>query len=227
MRFWAAMDFPRRSDSETKLTAFTQLPDNTGYDNVALSDVNENDDFVIRMNGDYKNETCRCVGSPLRANGDANGKSYSKWLETGNTSYYTIIIIIIISFSIGTNNIPLSIMDNKGENWLSDKQYKPYRRLTDRIRRSCTKKMLYRRLPILSWLPMYTGKAAVSDLVAGVTVGLTVIPQAIAYANVAGLPPQVWFFKKFELRNFVIFFCLVWAVFVVYGVFYLCDFWEL
>lgn len=60
-----------------------------------------------------------------------------------------------------------------------------------RARRACTRKMLVRRVPVVGWLPHYSGRAAVADLVAGVTVGLTVIPQAIAYANVAGLPPQV------------------------------------
>jgi MFS superfamily sulfate permease-like transporter len=29
------------------------------------------------------------------------------------------------------------------------------------------------------------------DIIAGITVGLTVIPQSIAYANIAELPPQV------------------------------------
>lgn len=29
------------------------------------------------------------------------------------------------------------------------------------------------------------------DIIAGLSVGLTVIPQALAYAEVAGLPPQV------------------------------------
>lgn len=93
-------------------------------------------------------------------------------------------------------------MDNKGDNWPSEKnQHLPRRWLTERIRRGCTKKMLYRRLPILSWLPTYTGKAAVSDLVAGFTVGLTVIPQAIAYANVAGLPPQVYYTVLHRIRG--------------------------
>jgi sodium-independent sulfate anion transporter 11 len=36
----------------------------------------------------------------------------------------------------------------------------------------------------------------VADLVAGVTVGLTLIPQAIAYASLAGLDPQVRIRKK-------------------------------
>lgn len=55
----------------------------------------------------------------------------------------------------------------------------------------CSKKTLYKRLPVLRWLPRYNLEDAVGDLVAGTTVGLTVIPQSLAYANVAGLPPQV------------------------------------
>lgn len=56
----------------------------------------------------------------------------------------------------------------------------------------CTRKVLHKRLPILQWLPKYTiNDHGIPDLVAGITVGLTVIPQAIAFANVAGLPPQV------------------------------------
>lgn len=58
-------------------------------------------------------------------------------------------------------------------------------------RRALTRKVLLKRVPLLAWLPRYDSESAVSDLVAGVTVGLTVIPQGIAYATVAGIPPQV------------------------------------
>ena len=60
-----------------------------------------------------------------------------------------------------------------------------------RARAICTKKTLYKRLPIFRWLPKYNGEDALGDFVAGVTVGLTVIPQSLAYSTVAGLPPQV------------------------------------
>ena len=63
--------------------------------------------------------------------------------------------------------------------------------IREKARKSFTKKLLYKRLPILSWLPKYNVDDAVGDLVAGITVGLTVIPQGLAYANLAGLPPQV------------------------------------
>ena len=44
-------------------------------------------------------------------------------------------------------------------------------------------------LPILSWLPNYTRSQFRGDLVAGMTVGIILIPQGIAYALIAGLPP--------------------------------------
>jgi sodium-independent sulfate anion transporter 11 len=63
--------------------------------------------------------------------------------------------------------------------------------LREKARKSFTKKVLHKRVPILSWLPQYNAQDAVGDLVAGITVGLTVIPQSLAYANVAGLPTEV------------------------------------
>ncbi|RWS24666.1 sodium-independent sulfate anion transporter-like protein, partial [Leptotrombidium deliense] len=45
-----------------------------------------------------------------------------------------------------------------------------------------------RRFPIIQWLPGYELNEFKGDLVAGLTVGSTLIPQAIAYAQVANLP---------------------------------------
>lgn len=47
--------------------------------------------------------------------------------------------------------------------------------------------------PILTWAREYDAGTAVSDLVAGITVALTLIPQSIAYSSLAGLEPQVNF----------------------------------
>jgi len=52
-------------------------------------------------------------------------------------------------------------------------------------------------LPIITWLPQYNLSDAISDLIAGVTVGLTVIPQGIAYATIAGLEPQYGLYSAF------------------------------
>jgi len=44
-------------------------------------------------------------------------------------------------------------------------------------------------LPILDWLPNYKKAWLKGDLSAGLTVGIMLIPQGIAYAMIAGLPP--------------------------------------
>lgn len=46
-------------------------------------------------------------------------------------------------------------------------------------------------LPILGWAPAYTKTDAQSDLVAAVIVTIMLVPQSLAYAMLAGLPPQV------------------------------------
>lgn len=59
------------------------------------------------------------------------------------------------------------------------------------------RKMLYRRLPIVEWLPKYNKITAASDLIAGVTLGLTLIPQSIAYASLANLTAQYGLYSSF------------------------------
>lgn len=44
-------------------------------------------------------------------------------------------------------------------------------------------------LPILDWLPQYRKSQLQGDLYAGLTVGVLLIPQGMAYALIAGLPP--------------------------------------
>ena len=44
-------------------------------------------------------------------------------------------------------------------------------------------------IPILEWLPNYQSSRFNGDLIAGITVGIILIPQGIAYALIAGLPP--------------------------------------
>ena len=44
-------------------------------------------------------------------------------------------------------------------------------------------------IPILEWLPNYNASLFKGDLFAGITVGIVLIPQGIAYALIAGLPP--------------------------------------
>ncbi|ETN67981.1 sulfate transporter [Anopheles darlingi] len=50
--------------------------------------------------------------------------------------------------------------------------------------------ILRRWLPILRWTLHYSRIDLLADMIAGVTLGLTMIPQSIAYATIAGLPSQ-------------------------------------
>ncbi|KAG7189458.1 hypothetical protein KM043_017154 [Ampulex compressa] len=64
-------------------------------------------------------------------------------------------------------------------------------------RRFDLKQLLLRRIPILAWLPVYSWGKLLQDTLAGLTVGLTAIPQGIAYAVVAGLPAQYGLYSSF------------------------------
>lgn len=50
---------------------------------------------------------------------------------------------------------------------------------------------LSRFLPILDWLPHYRRGDLVGDVMAGAIVAIMLVPQSMAYAMLAGLPPQV------------------------------------
>ena len=55
---------------------------------------------------------------------------------------------------------------------------------------------LQRLLPFLRWLP-YGGPALRADFLAGLTVALVLVPQSMAYAQLAGLPPYYGLYAAF------------------------------
>lgn len=61
-------------------------------------------------------------------------------------------------------------------------------------------------IPLLRWIQGYSTQHAVIDFIAGITVGLTVLPQALAYSTLAGLEPQYGLYSAFVG-------CIVYAVF--------------
>jgi MFS superfamily sulfate permease-like transporter len=52
---------------------------------------------------------------------------------------------------------------------------------------------LARYLPILAWLPKYNRNWLRTDLIAGLTVVALLIPEGMAYAQIAGVPPHTAF----------------------------------
>lgn len=56
---------------------------------------------------------------------------------------------------------------------------------------------LSQRLPVMRWARVYDRSTAVADLVAGITLGLMLVPQSIAYASLANLPVQYGLYSAF------------------------------
>src|SRR6476620_10923303 len=52
----------------------------------------------------------------------------------------------------------------------------------------------HRFLPILNWLPSYERGWLRGDIMAGLTVLALLIPEGMAYAEIAGMPPQTAFY---------------------------------
>ncbi|KAH8236814.1 hypothetical protein KR026_011455 [Drosophila bipectinata] len=52
------------------------------------------------------------------------------------------------------------------------------------------KRRLHRHVPIFQWLPFYTTEWGIDDFIAGITLGLTIIPESMACALLAGLPAR-------------------------------------
>ena len=76
----------------------------------------------------------------------------------------------------------------------TDKRYEQRRHkvVLSKIRNIC-----FLHLPILGWLPKYTFHHLQCDLIAGITVGLMVLPQALAYASIARLSNEYGLFSSF------------------------------
>lgn len=59
------------------------------------------------------------------------------------------------------------------------------------------KKCLLTHVPITSWLPKYTFTSLLKDAIAGLTVGLMVVPQGLAYATIARLPVRYGLYSAY------------------------------
>ncbi|KAJ0177271.1 hypothetical protein K1T71_007280 [Dendrolimus kikuchii] len=117
----------------------------------------------------------------------------------GNKAFPTLFISLLagnIPSQISTSDLGcIGNMTNASSDTLLDKMSSPSKHRTKRPTKC--KRLMHKRLPITKWLPEYNSEKALADLIAGITVGLTVIPQALAYATLAGLEPQYGLYSSF------------------------------
>ncbi|CAG0918802.1 unnamed protein product [Notodromas monacha] len=72
----------------------------------------------------------------------------------------------------------------------------------------CSERALKKQFPLWAWGPKYTAEDFVGDLIAGLTVGFTLVPQVIAFSELANLPAEVsqffiyLFFSLYRLMNY-------------------------
>ena len=72
---------------------------------------------------------------------------------------------------------------------------RPQQRVLNAVHTLCTRIPYY--VPVLSWMPAYKREYFVSDLLAGLTVGVMLVPQGLTYAGLANLPPIYGLYAAF------------------------------
>ncbi|TVY81665.1 putative sulfate permease, partial [Lachnellula suecica] len=55
---------------------------------------------------------------------------------------------------------------------------------------AATGRYILQKVPVIQWLPKYSPRWLINDLIAGLTVGVILVPQALAYAKIATIPLQ-------------------------------------
>jgi len=69
---------------------------------------------------------------------------------------------------------------------------------------SVARQYLQERVPIIHWLPKYNPRWLLNDTLAGITVGVLLIPQSLAYAKIATIPGEFGLMSSW-LPNFLYF----------------------
>jgi solute carrier family 26 (sodium-independent sulfate anion transporter), member 11 len=87
----------------------------------------------------------------------------------------------------------MQIVENFKDFWVNDHTLRRTRRRTvNTVRATPAAALVYLQslVPIIGWLPKYNYRWLVNDCIAGLTLGLMLIPQSLAYAKIATIPVQ-------------------------------------
>jgi sodium-independent sulfate anion transporter 11 len=85
------------------------------------------------------------------------------------------------------------IVDNVKTSLQTDVNWKQARRYAGvSVRRAPYATALYvlEKVPIVGWLPRYNYRWLINDFIAGLTIGIMLVPQGLAYAKIATIPVQ-------------------------------------
>lgn len=85
------------------------------------------------------------------------------------------------------------LRNNIAESFRTDPNINRAKSWVDPVRRrlpSATAEYIAEKLPAAQWLPHYNYKWILQDFIAGITIGVMLIPQGLAYAKIANIPVE-------------------------------------
>jgi solute carrier family 26 (sodium-independent sulfate anion transporter), member 11 len=87
----------------------------------------------------------------------------------------------------------MKVVDAVKNDVRTDVTWNKFGRLTAQAARalpSASARYMVEKVPIVGWLPRYNPRWLINDTIAGVTLGLMLIPQGLSYASLATIPIQ-------------------------------------
>jgi len=87
----------------------------------------------------------------------------------------------------------MKLLDAAKESLRTDYTWKQVGRLTAKGARALPRasaEYVLEKFPIIGWLPRYNYRWLINDVIAGLTIGLMLIPQGLSYAKIATIPVQ-------------------------------------
>ncbi|XP_060834113.1 sodium-independent sulfate anion transporter-like [Rhopalosiphum padi] len=101
-----------------------------------------------------------------------------------------------LNYDTANNDVILAVDDVESSRLASNHK----KTFTQHTKDVCLKNLtnfIKRKLFILQWIPVYSSEDFLGDLLAGITIGLTVIPQSMALASIVGIPAQYGLYSSF------------------------------
>ena len=95
----------------------------------------------------------------------------------------------------GNNNTNMDDNEMKEQASFPERFSKPF--LSRVCSKQYLKKIVRKRLPVTKWVRSYNKTKLYYDFVAGVTVGLMLVPQSLAYSSLAGMSPEYGLYSSY------------------------------